>query len=102
MDIKLRFTIPIPEGLIETLDIDEDTVLEAFITDGKLIVNTLDDEDFDDFVCDGDCDDCFLCDDDTEDEIDDFDYADECPSGEFDCENCEFFCKHCGACNYDD
>jgi len=102
MDIKLRFTIPLPEGLVESLDIDEETALEAYIDDGKLVVTTLDDDDFDSFVCDGDCDNCDMCNDDFGDEFDDEADFEDCPTGEYDCEDCEFFCKHCGACNYDD
>lgn len=102
MDIKLRFTIPMHEGLAESLGIDEDTALEAYIEDGKLVVTTLDDEDIDSLVCDGDCDNCDMCNDDFDDEFDDEDDFEDCPSGEYDCEDCEFFCKHCGACNFDD
>ena len=98
MDIKLRFTIPLPKGLVESLDVDEDTPLEAYISDGKLVVTTLDDEDFGDLVCTGDCVNCNMCDDDFADD----DGFDDCPTGECDCENCEYFCKICGECTYDD
>lgn len=93
MDIKLRFSIPLSEALCEAVDLDEDTALEAYIEDGNLIVNTLDEDDLDSLVdgtdfCDEGCPHC--------------DGIDDCPARIGDCENCPYYCCICDTCVYDE
>lgn len=41
MDYKISITINLSPGLIELLDISEDTVFEAYYDDGQIVVNSL-------------------------------------------------------------
>ena len=85
MEIKFKVILNIPTESIEALGITEDTLFKTTVEDGKLVLEMLEDEDFD------------------EDEFDDDDYDDddivECECG---CNNCEHFCHHCGRCVLDD
>lgn len=77
MEIKCKVSFSLPEDLMEALDINDDTPVIASISDGRITVEIVDDED-----------------DYTEDDI--YDEDDDCGDGECDC--CEYFCPHCGKC----
>ena len=77
MEIKCKITFSLPEDLMEALDINDDTPVIASISDGRITVEIVDDED-----------------DYTEDDI--YDEDDDCGDGE--CDFCEYFCPHCGKC----
>ena len=77
MEIKCKVSFSLPEELMEALDINDDTPVIASISDGKITVEIVDDED-----------------DYTEDDLYDED-DDDCEDG---CEHCEYFCPHCGKC----
>ena len=78
MDYNVEFKITLPEELLETFGIDEDTPFEAYFEDGCIKVRILDEEEltnYDDVV--------------EEDEIDE-------------CIGCPYFCEECGTCTYDE
>ena len=80
MEIKCKVSFAIPEELMKALDITDDTPVIASISDGRITVEIVDedelyDEDFcEDDLCDKDCD-CEDC-----------------------CEYCEYYCPHCKKC----
>ena len=76
MEIKFKVILNIPTESINALGITEDTLFKTTIEDGKLILEMLEDENFDD--------------------DDDFE---ECECG---CDNCEHFCHRCGRCVLDE
>ena len=78
MDYNVEFKITLPEELLETFGIDEDTPFEAYFEDGCSKVRILDEDDLDIF--------------DVEDEDDEFE----------DCIGCPYFCEECGTCTYDE
>lgn len=65
MDYKAKFTITLPDELLDALGIDEDTIFEAFYEDGKIKVRPLDEADLDEDIEDSDEDEvpekCVLC-----------------------------------------
>ena len=77
MEIKCKVSFSLPEDLMEALDINDDTPVIASISDGRITVEIVDDED-----------------EYTEDDLYDED-DDDCEGG---CEHCEYFCPHCGKC----
>ena len=78
MDYNVEFKITLPEELLETFGIDEDTPFETYFEDGCIKVRILDEDDLDIF--------------DDEDEDDEFE----------DCIGCPYFCEECGTCTYDE
>ena len=80
MDYNVEFKITLPDELLKTFGIDEDTAFEAYFEDGAIKARILD-EDEDIYGID-DCneDDCDL----------------------EDCTGCPYFCEKCGACLYDE
>ena len=78
MDYNVEFKITLPEELLETFGIDEDTLFEAYFEDGCIKVRILDEEEFAIF--------------DDEVEEDEFD----------ECIGCPYFCEECGTCTYDE
>lgn len=78
MDINFKLTFNIDPALAEALELNEDTLFETFYDDGKIIIQTIDADDF------------------IEEDLED----DDC---EFDeCKDCPCFCQNCGKCTYDD
>ena len=77
MEIKCKVSFSLPEDLMEALDINDDTPVIASISDGRITVEIVDDED-----------------EYAEDDLYDEDDGD-CEDG---CEHCEYFCPHCGKC----
>ena len=80
MEIKCKVSFSLPEDLMEALDINDDTPVIASISDGRITVEIVDDEE-----------------EYTEDDLYDED-DDDCEDG---CEHCEYFCPHCGKCVLD-
>lgn len=76
MDYNVEFKITLPEELLETFGIDEDTPFEAYFENGCIKVRILDEDDLDIF----------------DDEDDEFE----------DCIGCPYFCEECGTCTYDE
>ena len=76
MDYNVEFKITLPEELLETFGIDEDTPFEAYFEDGCIKVRILDEDDLDIF----------------DDEDDEFEDSIGCP----------YFCEECGTCTYDE
>jgi hypothetical protein len=79
MEYRAEFAITLPEKLLETLGIDEDTLFEAYFDNGKIKVRILDEDEFEDD--DGSY---------YEDEV--FEECAECPH----------YCRHCGVCTLDE
>ena len=77
MEIKCKVSFSLPEDLMEALDINDDTPVIASISDGRITVEIVDDED-----------------EYTEDDL--YDEDDDCGDGE--CDHCEYYCPHCGKC----
>ncbi len=82
MEIKCKVSFSLPEDLLEALNITDDTPVIASISDGRITVEIVDDED--DF---------------TEDDLNDED--DDLGCDEDGCRHCEHFCPHCGRCIID-
>lgn len=77
MEIKCKVSFSIPEELMKALDITDDTPVIASISDGRITVEIVDeDELYAEDICDEDSD----CD---------------CEDG---CEYCEYYCPHCKQC----
>ena len=84
MEIKCKVTFAIPEELMKALDITDDTPVIASISDGRITVEIVDeDELYDEAFCEDD-----LCGEDCD-----------CEDG---CEYCEYYCPHCKKCVLDE
>ena len=80
MEIKCKVSFSIPEELMKSLDITDDTPVVASIKDGRITVEIVDeDELYDEDFCEDDTCEC----------------AD-------DCEYCEYYCPHCKKCVLDE
>lgn len=75
MEYKTEFRITLPEELLNTLGIDEDTLFEAYFDDGSIKVRILDEDDLED------------------------EFEDEVPE---ECAECPHYCWHCGVCTLDE
>ena len=76
MEIKCKVSFAIPEELMKALDITDDTPVIASISDGRITVEIVDeDEMYDEDFCD----------------------AEDCECAD-DCEYCEYYCPHCKKC----
>ena len=85
MDYNVEFKITLPEELLETFGIDEDTPFEAYFEDGAIKVKILNEDELEMYGYEVD-----------EDELDDED----CDIDE--CLGCPYYCQKCGACTCDD
>lgn len=94
----------VPLDLLVEVGIKENAVIQFYVDDGKLIIQTVEADE--DYVCDGDCDGCVFTDncpyedDEPEDEDEVAGDNDESCEGEI-CEECEYFCHHCKKCVLD-
>lgn len=82
MEIKCKVSFTLPKELTEALNITDDTSIIASVSDGRITLEIVDEdneEDEDDY---------------TEDDIYDEDDCD-CEGG---CSECGYFCHHCGKC----
>lgn len=84
MEYRAEFAITLPEKLLDTLGIDEDTLFEAYFDNGKIKVRILDEEDLEDKF---------------EEDDEDFYDDDEVPE---ECAECPHYCWHCGVCTLDE
>lgn len=75
MEYKTEFRITLPEELLNTIGIDEDTLFEAYFDDGSIKVRILDEDDLED------------------------EFEDEVPE---ECAECPHYCWHCGVCTLDE
>lgn len=89
MEIKCKVSFALPEELMKALDITDDTPVIASISDGRVVVEFINEED-EDFEED-------FSDDFTEDDL----YDDEDCCCEDGCECCEYYCHRCGECILD-
>lgn len=82
MEIKCKVSFAIPEELMKALEITDETPVIASISDGRITVEIVDeDELYDEDFCEDDlCDENIDCD---------------CEDG---CEYCEYYCPHCKKC----
>ena len=82
MEIKCKVSFAIPEELMKALEITDETPVIASISDGRITVEIVDeDELYDEDFCEDDlCDEGIDCD---------------CEDG---CEYCEYYCPHCKKC----
>jgi hypothetical protein len=92
MEFKIK--VRIDNALIKALGIDEDTVFETYFDDGEIVIRPVSAEEISEL---SPCEDCpfdskCICD--TDEEPDDI----VCPEGVESCEECEYFCPHCGRC----
>lgn len=80
MDYNVEFKITLPDELLSTFGIDEDTPFEAYFEDGAIRVRILDEDELDIYNSE--------------------DFDDE--SGVDECIGCPYYCENCGACLYDE
>ena len=88
MEKNYELKFKLSDEVIKELGIDEHAIFDAYYEDGTLhVCKILTSSDYDDY----------------EDEDDDYDYEDEEDENYIDCtkrncEDCEYFCPHCGNC----
>ena len=98
MEIKCKVSFALPEELINALNITEDTAIYASFSEGRVVLEIADEDEFDEDEYDEeDFDEDDYTEDDLYDEDDDYD-CDEDDCDEDDCDHCEYFCQHCGKC----
>lgn len=85
MEIKCKVSFTLPEQLIDALDIDEDTPIIASVSGNRVVIEIIDEEDDSDADC-------------TEDDF--YEEDDDC-GFDYDCDECEYYCPHCGSCTLD-
>ena len=83
MEIKCKISFTLPEDLIESLGIDEDTPIISPVSGNRILLEIVDEDTDED---DPDC-------------IDDI-YDDDCGQ-DCSCDECEYFCPNCGNCVLD-
>ncbi len=102
MGFKFKMTVPLPKEIYDEVRKNKCKVLETYIDDdGNMVISSLDEDDFNSYVCDNDCDSCPLFD---EEEFkcmktNKFDIND-CLKN--DCSDCAYRCDTCGACTFDE
>ena len=86
MEINCKVSFTLPEDLIATLGIDEDTPIIASVSGNRILLEIVDEDADED---DSDC-------------IDDFydSFDDDCGQ-DCSCDECEYFCPNCGNCVLD-
>jgi len=93
MEIKCKVSFALPEELINALNITEDTAIYASFSEGRVVLEIADEDEFDEDEYD---EEDFDEDDYTEDDL--YDEDDDYDCDEDDCDHCEYFCQHCGKC----
>ena len=98
MEIKCKVSFALPEELINALNITEDTAIYASFSEGRVVLEIADEDEYDedDYNEEDFEEDDFDEDDYTEDDLYDEDNDYDCD--EDDCDHCEYFCQHCGKC----
>ena len=93
MEIKCKVSFALPEELINALNITEDTAIYASFSEGRVVLEIADEDEFDEDEYD---EEDFDEDDYTEDDL--YDEDDDYDCDEDDCDHCEYYCQHCGKC----
>ena len=93
MEIKCKVSFALPEELINALNITEDTAIYATFSEGRVVLEIADEDEYDEDEYD---EEDFDEDDYTEDDL--YDEDDDYDCDEDDCDHCEYFCQHCGKC----
>ena len=93
MEIKCKVSFALPEELINALNITEDTAIYASFSEGRVVLEIADEDEFDEDEYD---EEDFDEDDYTEDDL--YDEDDDYDCDEDDCAHCEYFWQHCGKC----
>lgn len=63
MGFKFKMTVPLPKEIYDEVRKNKCKVLETYIDDdGNMVISSLDEDDFNSYVCDNDCDSCPLFD----------------------------------------
>ena len=93
MEIKCKVSFALPEELINALNITEDTAIYASFSEGRVVLEIADEDEFDEDEYD---EEDFDEDDYTEDDL--YGEDDDYDCDEDDCDHCEYFCQHCGKC----
>ena len=95
MEIKCKVSFALPEELVNALNITEDTAIYASFSEGRVVLEIADEDEYDEDEYDEEDfdEDDFDEDDYTENDLYDGDDCDE-----DDCDHCEYFCQHCGKC----
>ncbi len=93
MEIKCKVSFALPEELINALNITEDTAIYASFSEGRVVLEIADEDEYDEDEYD---EEVFDEDDYTEDDL--YDEDDDYDCDEDDCDHCEYFCQHCGKC----
>ena len=114
MELNFKLTYNIPKELIKALNITNDTIFCAYYCDGKLYVETVDDDEAKEFAEDSDQDGDFSdsyrhgYEDGYRDGYHSAMHGEDTPEQLFgdceisnECDNCPFFCHACGTCNKD-
>ena len=98
MEIKCKVSFALPEELVNALNITEDTAIYASLSEGRVVLEIADEDEYDEDDCNEEDfeEDDFDEDDYTEDDLYDEDNDYDCD--EDDCDHCEYFCQHCGKC----
>ena len=98
MEIKCKVSFALPEELVNALNITEDTAIYASFSEGRVVLEIADEDEYDEDDCNEEDfeEDDFDEDDYTEDDLYDEDNDYDCD--EDDCDHCEYFCQHCGKC----
>ena len=105
MEIKCKVSFALPEELVNALNITEDTAIYASFSEGRVVLEIADEDEYDedeydeeDFDEDEYDEEDFDEDDFDEDDYTEDDLYDEDDCDEDDCDHCEYFCQHCGKC----
>jgi hypothetical protein len=95
-------TVPLPKIVYEEVNKNRNLVLETSIDDeGNIVISSLDEDDFNSYVCDNECENCPLF---NEEKFkcmktNKFD-INKCLKT--DCSDCNYCCETCGGCTFDE
>lgn len=102
MEFKMK--IRISENMAKTLGVDEDTAFESYFENGEIVIRPLSEEELKEFSHCVECPFDRGCSPEPENEAEENaegdiqEDDDDCPVGVDNCEECKYFCPHCGRC----
>lgn len=67
--------LSIPPDMLEEAGIDEESVIQMSVADGKILIEAVDRDDTEDYVCDMDCENCPCAEDCEESEVNGHDHV---------------------------